>query len=78
MIGHRKPQRSRPAEARGKIDGQGVKTVLLACRTVQVKQRHPDFQLLLRVVLRVLGENIQQARLSARMVAIGKPDGGFF
>lgn len=52
---HGEPQRRRTAVLRGKVDGQGVKTVVLPSGPVQVKQRHPDFQLLRWIVLLVLG-----------------------
>ena len=51
---------------------------MLAGGPVQVEQRHPQFQLLLRVILPVLLQHLQQARLSAFVVAVGIADGRFF
>ncbi|MNT64907.1 hypothetical protein D3C72_2028470 [compost metagenome] len=51
---------------------------MLSGGAVEVEQRHPDFELLLRRILLVLGQNVHQAGLGTCVVTIGKPDGGFF
>lgn len=54
LFRQREPQWGGTAVLRRKINGQAFKAVLLAGGPVQVEQRHPQFQLLLRVVLPML------------------------
>ena len=78
LLGQRKPQRPRAVKARGKLQPDRIKTLLLARGAVQVEQGHPDFELLWRRVAGALRQHFQQAGLGPGAVAIGKTNGCFF